>query len=320
MLQKAIRRDEAELADRAVARLHRLGNIDVAARLLAIAFEDIGIGSVRALIKAEAVCADAGASEGALCGIARLLAKAPKDRSSVHLAAAARSHPLFEDARCVVGQSSHCERLDLIAEDEASLPVRAIAAWRCSGLNWAGARGERSDPNDWLLVFKRLGVPAHLLKATRAAFLRVHKPAILMAPLIWLDVNRGFRPSVVECQMPEAAAVDGVPLYVFDSHTAIGRRAIQRFAKESQPVRDALRSAPSSCAREIASIAVFYAEGAPVARRLKWDGDSGLEALGVEADMLRAGAPLASIGPVLAAVRDNLGHLNMIRARVFCAR
>jgi hypothetical protein len=141
-----------------------------------------------------------------------------------------------------------------------------------------------------------------------------------MAPLIWLDANRGFRPSVAEYQMPEAAAVDGVPLYTFVKHTAIGRAAILRLARESQPVRDALRSAPSSCARAIASIAVFYADGAPVARRLKWEGRAALEALSVEADMLRAGAPLADIHPILAAIRGNLGHLNMIRAAHLCAR
>jgi len=320
LLQKAIRRGEAELAERAVVRLYRLRSLDVAARLLAIAFEDVGIGSVKALIKTVAVCADAGASERALCGIARLLAKAPKDRSSSHLAAAAKSHPIFEDARRIVGESSHSERLDLIAEEDASLPVRAIAALRCSGLNWNGGRGERSDPIDWTLAFGRLGVPADLVLATRTAFIRAHKPAIVMAPLLWLDVNRGFRPSVVECRMPEAAAVDGVPLYIFDKYTAIGRTAIQRLARESQPVRDALRSAPSSCAREIAWIAAFYADGAPVARRVKWEGAAALETLGVEADMLRAGAPLAGGQPLLAAFRENLGHLNMIRARLFRGR
>jgi hypothetical protein len=299
-------------------RLYHLHRLDVAARLLAIAFEDVGIGSVKALIKTVAVCADASASKGALCGIARLLAKASKDRTSSHLAAAAKSHPIFEDARRIVGKSSHSERLDLIAEDDASLTVRAIAALRCCGLNWNGGRGERTDPIDWTLAFGRLGVPADLLLATRTAFICARKPAIVMAPLLWLDVNRGFRPSVVECRMPEAAAVDGVPLYTFDKHTAIGRTAIQRLARESQPVRDALRSGPSSCARQIASIAAFYADGAPVARRLKWEGAAALETLGVEADMLRAGAPPASIGPILAAVRDNLGHLNMIRARLYC--
>jgi hypothetical protein len=320
LLQKAIRRGEAGLAESAMVRLYRLRSLDVAARLLAIAFEDVGIGSVKALVKTVAVCADASASEGALCGIARLLAKAPKDRSASHLAAAAKSHPIFEDARRIVGESSYSECLDLIAEDDASLPVRAIAALRCSGLNWNGGRGERSDPIDWTLAFGRLGVPAELLLATRTAFIRAHKPAILMAPLLWLDVNRGFRPSVTECQMPEAAAVDGVPLYIFDGHTAIGRRAIQRFTRESQPVRDALRSVLSSCTRDVAFTAVFYADGAPVARRLKWEGAAALEALGVEAEMLRVETPLVGVAPVLAAFRDNLGHLNMIRARLFCGR
>src|ERR1700721_26118 len=73
LLQKAIRRGEAGLAERAMGRLHRLRRVDVAARLLTIAFEDVGIGSVKALVKTVAVCADASASEGALCGIARLL-------------------------------------------------------------------------------------------------------------------------------------------------------------------------------------------------------------------------------------------------------
>jgi hypothetical protein len=320
LLQKAIRRGEADMAERAVIRLHRLRSLDVAARLLAIAFEDVGVGSIEALVKTAAVCADAGASEGALCAIVRLLAEAPKDRSSSHLVAAARNHPTFEDARRIVGESSHSERLDLIAEDDASLPVRAIAAWRCSGLNWKGARGVRSDPTDWMLAFARLGVPADLLIATRTAFILAHKPTIVMAPLLWLAAKRGFRPSVVEYQMPEAPAVDGVPLYIFDKHTAIGRTAIKRLIRESQPVRDALRAVPSSCAREIASIATFYADGAPVARRLKWEGAAALEALGVDANMLRVGAPLAGIAPVLAAIHDNLGHLNLIRARVLCAR
>jgi hypothetical protein len=301
-----------------MARLYHLRSLDVAARLLAIAFGDVGIGSVKALIETVAVCADASASEGALCGIARLLAKAPKDRSSSHLTAAAKSHPIFEDARRIVGELSHSERLDLIAEDNAELSVRAIAALRCSGLNWNGGRGERSDPMDWTRAFGRLGVPADLLLATRTAFIRTHKPVVVMAPLLWLDVSRGFKPAIAECQMPEAAAVDGVPLYTFDKHTAIGRRAIRRLARESQPVRDALSSVPPSYAREIASIAAFYADGAPVARRLKWEGAPALETLGVEADMLRAGALPANIGPILAAIRDNLGHLNMIRARLFC--
>jgi hypothetical protein len=41
--------------------------------------------------------------------------------------------------------------------------------------------------------------------------------------------------------------------------------------------------------------------------------------MGVESDMLRAGAPLAGIQLILNAVRDNLDHLNAIRGRLFSA-
>src|ERR1700759_4621974 len=115
--------------------------------------------------------------------------------------------------------------------------------------------------------------------------------------------------------MPEAAAIDGVPLYTFGKHTVIDRTAIKRLIRESQPVRDALCE-PSSCTRDIAS-AAFYAGGTPIARRLKWESGATLEALGAEPDMLRAGALLPGIKPILAAVRDNLGHLNMICGRIY---
>jgi hypothetical protein len=74
----------------------------------------------------------------ALCAIAHLVAQAPKDRSSSHLAAAG-------------------------ARDCGPALLRAK-------LGTAG--GERSDPIDWTLAFGRLGVPADLLLATRTAFLR----------------------------------------------------------------------------------------------------------------------------------------------------
>ena len=44
-----------------------------------------------------------------------------------------------------------------------------------------------------------------------------------------------------------------------------------------------------------------------------------MEAFGVENDMPRSGAPLADIQPILSVVRDNLDHLNTIRARLFSA-
>jgi hypothetical protein len=116
--------------------------------------------------------------------------------------------------------------------------------------------------------------------------------------------------------MPEAPAVDGGPLCPLDKHTALGKVAIHRLARESQPGRDVLRAfAPEGRASAVAAIAAFYADAAPVSQRLIWEGAAALEALGVEANMQRAGASADGIEPILAAVRDNLGHLNWLRVR-----
>lgn len=327
LLQKAIRRGEAELAERAAERLYRLRGKGVFRRFLIIAFEDVGIGSVDALVQtvARVKTADAGmgeANQRAVGAIARLLAEAPKDRSADHLIGAAWSHPAFEDARRVIGDASHAERLDLVAEHDASLPVRAIAAWRASGMTWsAKTHRDRGDLDALMATYRKLGAPPDLVLASREAALRTREPIVAMAPLLWLAADWGSSLSIAECPAPEAPIIDGVPLYVFDKHTAIGKAAIHRLANDSQPVRAALRAfAPEARAREVAAMAAFYADAAPVSRRLEWEGSAALDALGVEADMLRAGALIAGVAPILKTVRDNLGHLNLIRARLFSRR
>jgi hypothetical protein len=146
LLQKAIRRGEADLAERAALTLHRLRGKGLWRRFLVIAFEDVGIGSVEALIKTAEACTDPdwraelGGDERALCFIARLLADAPKDRSADHLIGAAWSHPLLEEARHVIGERSIVHRLDLLAETDLPLSVRAVAAWHASGIEWGRER------------------------------------------------------------------------------------------------------------------------------------------------------------------------------------
>jgi hypothetical protein len=72
---------------------------------MVIAFEDVGAASVDALLAA--VCAgidptwraSMGGDERAITHVARLLADAPKDRSSDHLIGCARSYAPFEELR-----------------------------------------------------------------------------------------------------------------------------------------------------------------------------------------------------------------------------
>jgi hypothetical protein len=249
------------------------------------------------------------------------LANAPKDRSSDHLVGAAFGHPAFEEARLRIASASLGERLDFIDDFDVPLPTRAIAVWRGSAIRWPGERRASGDLSLLMAKFVRLGVPADLLWAVNLAAMRTREPIVVMLPLLWLSAYNGASPSIVACPVPDAPALDGVALYAFDKHTAIGKAAIHRFARESEAVRDVLAFfVEGHRAKDVAAMAAFHVEAAAVSRRLAWEGSAALEALGVEADMLRAGAPLPGVAPILAAVHENLGHLNAIRVRLFSAQ
>ncbi len=89
---------------------------------------------------------------------------------------------------------------------------------------------------------------------------------------------------------------------------------------ENKPFRDWLvRFLAKGSPRKAAEIAAFYADGAPVARRLDWAQSDSLERLGIEADFTAAGLRLDGIGPVREAMTAALDQLNDIRAELWTA-
>jgi hypothetical protein len=202
------------------------------------------------------------------------------------------------------------------------LAVRALAAWRSSGLKGAApADGQDNVDLEWMATFARLGVPEDLMRAVERAAAIVREPAISMAPLLWLAARQQALPTPFASPIPLSAAIGGIPLYVFDADTHIGKGALRRLLQQSQPVQDVLRAyAPSHRAIEVASIALFHADGAPVSKRLDWEGAAALQALGIEADLMRAGALAVGASSIVSVIGDNLGHLNVIRARLLYER
>ena len=324
LLQKAIRRGEVDLAERAAFTLSRHRGQGIWRRLIAIAFEDVGVGSVDALVQTTTACTSAawrlraGGDELALRIVVRLLAEAPKDRSPDHLICAAHDHPTLEADRCQVGTMSLAQRLEFVAETTASLPVRAIATWYASAVEWGTERRiGRGDLGALMGAFRDLGVPSELVSATHIAATRTREPIVVMTPLLWLVSGKAVGHRVVDCRVPPVTMIGEVPAYALDKHTALGKAAIHRFARECPAVRDALAAyVPDYRANDAACMAAFYADAAPVARRFDWNGSAELERLGTESDMLKVGVSREDISAVLEVVRDNLEQLNAIRAKV----
>jgi hypothetical protein len=224
LLHKAIRRGDVDLAERAAFTLTRHRGQGIWRPLIAIAFEDVGVGFVAALIQTTAACTSAawlltvGGDELAFRIVVRLLAEAPKDRSPDLLICAAHDHPTLERDRREVGAMSLDQRIQLVADTTSPLPMRAIAAWYASGVEWGKERRiGRGDLPGLMGAFRDLGVPADLVSATHVAAMRTREPIVVMTPLIWLASEKAGGRHVLDCPIAPVTMIGEAPMTIAPS-------------------------------------------------------------------------------------------------------
>src|SRR6185312_3947165 len=88
LMQKAIRRGDVEIAQWAAASFHLLRGSAIWRRLMIIGCEDVGIGSIDAVIATVRACTDLGyrrtngGNASVIAQVVRQLALSPKDRSA----------------------------------------------------------------------------------------------------------------------------------------------------------------------------------------------------------------------------------------------
>jgi hypothetical protein len=322
LLQKSIRRSDTNIAQLAAFTFFKLKGGAIWRRLMVIAFEDIGIGSVDALTTTVAAAGDSawrknhGGDLRLVAYLAALLAEAPKDRSADYLCDA-KDHPMLTKFWRAMGNASLESRLSHVQDQALGLPQRAVAALSALGI---GSRGDISRGTGGLEAlltsFRELEVPEELVAAAGIAAARTREPITAMVSLIWLAARQSEN-RVCDYAVPPLVKADDVPLCALDKHTRSGREAIWRFACENDSVRACLaRFVPAGLRRSACYMAAFYVDAAPIARRLMWGQSEALEAFGIERDLLHAGLPAEGIQPLLEAMRANIGHLNQLRAQV----
>jgi hypothetical protein len=110
-------------------------------------------------------------------------------------------------------------------------------------------------------------------------------------------------------------------MYALDKHTRIGLEAIRNLVKYNYEIRECLKRYVVPAQRHAAAyMAAFYADAAPLASKLSWEGADQLEALGTEADLLLSGATPEGIEPLLQLFRANVQHLNKVRVHTVCKK
>ena len=319
-LQKAIRRGDIAIAQRAAFALHRDDRPAAWRRLIAIAFEDVGPAAVDIVVETVAVATlpdwrAARGEEAVLSSIACRLAAAPKDRSADYLMWVAAEHPDQRQTRAVCCRASVTECLSMVTDLSRSLPDRAVAAWFCSGIDYPYEhRVGAGDVSGLANAYYRLGAPPDLVAATVLAATRTRQPYVVLVPLIWLEVRRTGLTAVGDAFVPPSGLVAGIPLYALDEHTRLGKRAINTLAQQKLSIRACLQQyVPRRRWIAAAQHAAFYAEGSAVSRRLHWAQSQSLQALGIEAELSTAEVKPDGVAPLIDAIRGSLDQLNAIR-------
>jgi hypothetical protein len=286
-MQKAIRRGDSLTAQRALRTLYQHDPSSTWRRLLVIACEDVGIGSLDAVVLTARRSANAKArcDEAAALATAQMLAEAPKDRSADLLFAAALHDPTLEIARLRCRSASIARRLDFVADPTLSLPERALAVWHSSGVE---SRGERrvgpGDLDALMRTYAGLGVPEQLIEAVAVAVKKAREPFVLLLPLLWLAAA-GSEAEFVDPPFAPLRLVNGVPICALDRHTRLGCQAIKRFAQENAEIARFLTERGCRSGGEGAlRMAVFYADGALVRPSFRWRHSAELVTAGVAAD------------------------------------
>ncbi len=320
VLQKAIRRGQSQVAQAAALMLHQEKRSDVARRLLIIGFEDIGAANPDVL---NGIRHTLGSSEWrqakdrdrVLLQLVSELAQSPKDRSTDYLAVAADQLPACREFAQRCSLMSPDEQSGVLGDFSKPLQLRSVAALQLMGRRGPGLRYPPPIHTEALAsTYRQLGVATGFIETAVFAAKKTREPITLLAPLIRLEVKRSGPALIAEPALPETEFIDGVPLYAFDKHTRLGKRAIGELVRADTALKSCLKEfVPPSRWQAAAEMAAFYADAAPIALRLEWTLSHVIEALGTQADFFMAGVPANAVQPVQAAMAAALGCLNEVR-------
>ncbi|WP_320198280.1 hypothetical protein RMR16_010490 [Agrobacterium sp. rho-13.3] len=329
MLQKAIRRDEANLASSAAAALYRMRGNAIWRRLIAICFEDIGVANPELCVTVTELGSTPtsrrvrGDDAEVIDLLVRLMATSPKCREADYLICGAIQAPFAENQRALVAKKTVDERIELATDASASMITRSIAAWMVGETNGGGQK-VLSDGNLLGLMhrFVAQGVSPPFADATILAAKRTAEPITIMGPLLSLAMRQlGEGSVIIQNTLPPAVDCGGIPSWVFDKHTATGKSAFRILLQENRKIRDCIAAfVPEFRALDLVAMSAFYADATPIRRQLVWSQSSPLYSVGLKTDMTKIGCPDDGVETIVSVVIAHLDHLNNIRQRLRSSR
>lgn len=274
-LQKAIRRAEPTLAQRALANVF-LHDRRLAWRALTIiSLEDVGVANVDLLAQTVAAYrnrawrAQMGGDWPVLAELTRQMAESLHCQAACDLLLRATNDPALEHTRAIALELPPRELAAELWNGGSAVLDRGVAALAMGG---ALAEGQRqSEVCGVFDIFAETSPSNHVVATCRAAWKLSRNPMAMLLPLVW-DHWSDADHQVVDDELPPVQMIDGVPGYALDQFTRIGNTISRALLREDGELRQMLDDAGLPLGQQPRAIGdlLFISEGGLLARRAVW--------------------------------------------------
>jgi hypothetical protein len=321
LLQKAIRRGESELGQRAAATLLLIAPDRLWRRCGAAAFEEVGVADlqtvslVTAALAGKRYRATIGGEWKVASFIVDRITRAPKCRAADDLLLTADNHPRYQRARVELAAKTTAELIRIVTGN-AALPVRALATWYAVGTHprqtthLSPRRGEPSALFDGLCEG---GLPHTAVEIAREEFRKIGEPlcpfVALLCPLALTEA-----PTIEDDEMPPGSMIGEIPGWSYDLYSREGRQALQTFLQTNcETARWVRDHVPAGQRVHFLGTIVFRVEGGLVRQRSRWPTGDELRRL---VDIECHGPHCPDATDILQLMRHDIGLLNQERSDV----
>lgn len=276
-LQKAIRRAEPVLAQRALANVFLHDRRSAWRALTIIALEDVGVANVDLLAQTVAAYRDRawrarmGGDWPVLAELTRQMAESLHCQAACDLLLRATNDPAQEYDRAAALEAA-ADTLAAQLWDGNAPPIgRAVAALALGGELDRGQ--QHRDPAAVFDILAEAVRSSHVVATCQAAWRITRNPMSLLLPIVWEQwMLTGQAYIVTGDSMSPVQTLGDVPGYALDQFTRIGNNVSRGLLREDGKLKQMLSDANVPTGQQTRAVGdlLFICEGGLLAKRVCW--------------------------------------------------
>lgn len=276
-LQKAIRRSEPVLAQRALANLFEHDRRATWRHLTIICVEDVGVANVDLLAQIIAAQRNrkwreqTGGDWPVMAELVRQMALSQHCQAACDLLLKACNDPNLEPVRAAALDASADRLTPPLWDADANILRRGVAALALAGELPAGR--VHHDPHAVFDILADASRSSHVVATCRAAWKISRNSMALLLPLVWerwMKIEGAH--AIADDPLPPVQMIGAVPGYALDQFTRLGNnvsRALLRDAPDLRALFERAGLAPAAYSRAVGDL-LFLLEGSCCRHRAVW--------------------------------------------------